>query len=56
MEMAAQITTIGLEMALPGFLGHWIDEKLGTGIVFLVLGVIVGFAVGMLHVVSLTKQ
>lgn len=55
MELATQITTIGVEMALSGLVGYWIDGKLGTGIVFLILGVFVGVAVGMLHLIRMVK-
>ena len=30
MEWVAKITTVGLEMVLPGIGGHYLDERLGT--------------------------
>jgi len=47
------VTTIALEMALPGLLGLWIDRQLGTVMLFLVLGVTLGMTVGMLHLVRM---
>ncbi len=41
-EWAARIMTISLEMVLPGLAGYWLDTKLGTRVVFL----LVGFALG----------
>jgi len=41
------VTTISLEMVLPGLIGYWIDLRLGTKLLFLVPGVILGFAIGM---------
>jgi hypothetical protein len=55
MQWVARLTTISLEMALPGLGGFWLDQWLGTRVVFLIVGVIVGFAAGMWHLVQLTK-
>ena len=50
---AVRITSISLEMVVPGLIGLWIDRQLGTVLLFLVLGVIVGVTTGMLHLVRL---
>ena len=55
MAWTSRVTTISLEMALPGLLGHWADQKLGTGMVLLVLGVLLGLGAGMWHLMLLTK-
>lgn len=52
---SSRITTIALEMVLPGILGHWLDRQLGTWLVFLILGTIFGMSVGMMHLIRLTK-
>jgi len=54
-EWTSRVTTISLEMVLPGLIGFWIDRQLGTVMVFLVLGVIVGMTAGMIHLVRLTS-
>jgi len=41
-EWASRIMTISLEMVLPGLVGYWLDTKLGTKALFL----LVGFALG----------
>ena len=41
-EWASRVMTISLEMVLPGLAGYWLDTKLGTRVVFL----LVGFALG----------
>ena len=38
----SRVTTISLGMVLPGLAGYWLDTKLGTRVVFL----LVGFALG----------
>lgn len=55
MEWTSQVTTIAMEMALPGLGGHWLDRRLGTGMVFLLVGVVFGFALGMWHLLRLTR-
>jgi F0F1-type ATP synthase assembly protein I len=50
---AVRITSISLEMVVPGLIGLWIDRQLGTVLLFLVLGVIVGVTMGMIHLVRL---
>jgi len=47
------VTTISLEMVLPGLIGYWIDRRLGTKLLFLVVGVILGFATGMWQLIKL---
>ncbi len=48
--------TIALEMVLPGVLGHWLDQYLGTWIVFLILGTVFGMSAGLIHLIRLTKS
>jgi len=50
----AQITTISLEMVLPALGGVWLDGKLGTKFLFLLLGAVLGFVVGFWHLLKLT--
>jgi F0F1-type ATP synthase assembly protein I len=47
------VTTIALEMVVPGVIGLWIDRQLGTVLVFLVLGVALGMTTGVIHLVRL---
>jgi F0F1-type ATP synthase assembly protein I len=54
--LSTTISTIALEMVLPGMLGFYIDIKLGTTMVFLVLGLVVGFVAGMIHLMRLAKS
>jgi ATP synthase protein I len=56
MEWVARITSISLEMVLPGLGGYWVDQKLGTKMLFLILGIILGFAVGLRSLLLLTKN
>ena len=50
----ALLTTISFEMVLPALGGFWLDRKLGTKLLFLILGAVLGFTVGFWHLLKLT--
>lgn len=57
MDWASRVTTIALEFALPPLLGTLADRGLGTsGPWCTILGAVLGFAVGMMHVLRLAKN
>lgn len=56
LEWSTRLITIGLEMALPAAAGYWIDLRVGTSPIFAVLGAIVGFAAGMMHLLQIARQ
>lgn len=56
LQWTSRITTIALEMAVPGVVGYWLDRRLGTGFLLLLLGVIAGFATGMISLVNLARE
>jgi F0F1-type ATP synthase assembly protein I len=55
MQWVSHITTIAFEMVLPIVVGYWIDQRLGTKIVFTILGLFLGFSSGMWHLIKLAK-
>jgi hypothetical protein len=55
MEWASRVTTIGLEFALPPILGAWADRRWQTGPWLTVVGAVLGFAVGMTHVLQIAR-
>jgi len=55
MVWSSRVTTISLEMAVPGLVGVWLDRRLGTGMLLVVVGVILGFALGMWHLIKLAN-
>lgn len=54
LEWSSRITTVALEMVIPAIAGHWLDRQLGTRLLFLVLGALLGFAMGFLSLLRLT--
>jgi ATP synthase protein I len=56
MEWTTRITTISLELVLPVLLGWWLDQRCGTGVLWLVLGTILGFVTALMSLWRLAKQ
>ncbi len=54
MAWSSRITTVSVEMVLPAMLGYWIDQRLGTVMVFLVLGAALGLTGGIWHLIRMT--
>jgi hypothetical protein len=55
MEWVSKITTVALEMVLPGFFGQWLDGKWGTGFLG-PAGFALGVVVGLWHLLRMTKS
>jgi len=56
LEWSSRITVISFQMVLPGLLGYWLDQRLGTKIVFLILGIFFGMASGLWTLIRLTRE
>lgn len=56
MEWTSRITSISLELVVPVLIGYWLDQRLGTRVLFLVLGVVLGFVTATLSLVQLAKS
>ncbi len=56
MEWTSRITTISMEMVIPALLGYWLDQKLGTQAVFVLLGAIAGMTLGLWHLLQITAS
>lgn len=46
---------VSLVMVLPGMAGYWIDTKLGTVCLFLVIGLIAGSIAGIWQLLQMTR-
>ena len=55
-EWATRIMTISLEMVLPGLAGYWLDQKLGTVALFMLVGFVLGGTAAVLHLIHLTRS
>jgi hypothetical protein len=55
MQWVSQITTVALEMVLPGIAGHWLDKRWGTEYWALV-GFGIGLPTAIWHLLLITKR
>lgn len=55
-EWSTRLMAIGFEMALPAAGGYWLDRRIGTSPLFLILGAMLGFAAGMFHLLQIARQ
>jgi F0F1-type ATP synthase assembly protein I len=54
MSLSSMVMGVAMEMVLPGLAGwYFLDRRLGTKVVFLVLGLVVGVVGGMIHLVRM---
>ena len=56
MEWASRVTTVGLEFALPPLAGAGLDRWWGTSPWATVVGAVLGFAVGMVHLLRIARE
>jgi len=53
---ATRIMTVSLEMVLPGLAGYWLDQKLGTKALFMLIGFVLGCTAAVMHLIALTRS
>jgi F0F1-type ATP synthase assembly protein I len=56
MEWASRATAIGFEFALPPLLGAVADRRLEISPWLTVVGAVLGFAIGMMHVLRIAHD
>jgi hypothetical protein len=55
-QWATRIMIVSLEMVLPGIVGYWIDGRLGTRVVFMLVGFALGCTAATVHLIQLTRS
>ena len=55
-QWSTRIMVVALEMVLPGMAGFWVDRRIGTVCVFLLIGVAAGCTFGIRHVIRLATK
>lgn len=55
-DWASRITTVGLSFVLPALLGHGLDRWWGTSPAALLVGAVLGFAVGMMSILRIARE
>jgi F0F1-type ATP synthase assembly protein I len=56
MSWVARLTTISLEMVLPGLIGYGLDQWLGTSYLLAIGGFVLGFIVAFLHLLRIAAD
>ena len=56
MDWATRATSIGLEFVVPSLLGAFLDQKMKTSPIGVLIGALVGFGVGMTHILRIAKE
>lgn len=55
MMWAYRVMSVGLEMALPAWLGSWLDKRWGTQPWMVTAGAVLGFTLGLMHLLSMVR-
>lgn len=56
MQWASRVTSVGLEFVLPPLAGALLDRRFGTGPLALLAGAVLGFVVGMMHILRFARE
>ena len=55
-QWATRIMVVSLEMVLPGLAGYWLDEWIGTKVLFMLVGFALGSVAATVHLIRLTRS
>ncbi len=47
---------VALEMVLPGLAGYWLDQRLGTVVLFMLIGFAVGCTASVVHLIRMVRS
>ena len=56
MDWATRATSIGLAFVLPSLLGAYLDLKIGTSPLCVLIGALLGFGLGMTQILRLARE
>jgi hypothetical protein len=52
----SRITVVALEMVLPGLAGYWLDQRIGTVVLFMLIGFGLGCTAATVHLVQIARS
>lgn len=55
-EWSATVMTISAEMVVPGLMGYWLDQRLGTRALFLLAGFAIGGTLAGMQLMRIAKK
>ena len=47
---------VSLEMVLPGLAGHWLDQRLGTVVLLMLIGFALGGTAATMHLLHMVRN
>lgn len=53
---ASEVTSISIMMIVPGLVGYWVDQKVGSVLVFTLLGLALGMGVAVRQLMLLVAN
>jgi F0F1-type ATP synthase assembly protein I len=53
---ATRIIALSASMVIPALIGAWIDQQLGTKVVFLLIGFVIGITAAVLQLMRIVKE
>lgn len=56
MSWVSRLTSVSVAMVLPGIVGYFIDQNLGTRALFTILGFAAGMSLGIWQLIRFTRQ
>lgn len=51
---ATRVMVVAAEMVVPGLVGYWLDQKIGTYVVLTLVGFAVGITLAVMHLMRMT--
>jgi F0F1-type ATP synthase assembly protein I len=55
-QWSARIMVVAMEMVLPGLAGYWLDQRLGTVVLFMLLGFGFGCTAAVVHLTRMVQS
>jgi len=55
-QWVSRITIVALEMVLPGLAGYWLDQRIGTVVLFMLIGFGLGCSAATVHLVQIARS
>lgn len=55
-QWSTRIMVVSLEMVLPGLAGYWLDQRLGTVVLLMLVGFAVGCTAAVVHLIRMVRS
>ena len=55
-QWSTRIMVVAMEMVLPGLAGYWLDQRLGTVVLLMLVGFAVGGTAAVVHLIQMVRS